>query len=619
MNDQTSPSAPVVKVDPNEHVREYLSYYIEFKHAPHYAVLLKGVWGIGKTFLIRQILEAYYAGRENTYIYVSLYGLSSYEDLDRALRNAIYPILDNKATVVGTKIAKAALGFFKVNTDINLGDFTSKFKDALYVFDDLERCALPMQKIMGYINEFVEHDSCKVVIIANEEAIKEKSDYFERREKTVGKVLEVQSSINDALKFFLSKIEDSDTRVLLSASSDQIVELFAHSDLHNLRILQQTFWDFERLYKIIDPALRNSETGIGVLLSLFFAFSFDVKSGRLTEKDVATRYNYQWFSFLDEDLKAEEVPTGMAQSIKRYPRVDLTDGILSTEVLTDILFKGLLRQDLINSCLAGSHHFHKTSEQPAWRLAWHLMDMSDEIFTAALATLEDKFLKHEYTLLGEVLHVFGLRLLYSSEGLLSTTREQVFEQCWSYIDHLYIHGKLDTKKPEMLLDRDSGHDGLGFQEAQSSDFKKLVNYLAEKCDQAQKDQYAVWGQEILDDMKNSADIFSKVALQQGVPNPYYRIPVLATIDPAQFVRTWLGMELRAQNDVGVALEGRYGFDMLLRDLKDELPWLHQVERECDSQIGGKAPPTRVRFGWIVNSSVKKVLRKHQLVVSSQNQ
>lgn len=146
MNDQTSPSAPVVKVDPNEHVREYLSYYIEFKHAPHYAVLLKDVWGIGKNFLIRQILDAYYAGRENTYIYVSLYGLSSYEDLDRALRNAIYPILDNKATVVGTKIAKAALGFFKVNTDINLRDFTSKFKDALYVFDDLERCALPMQK-----------------------------------------------------------------------------------------------------------------------------------------------------------------------------------------------------------------------------------------------------------------------------------------------------------------------------------------------------------------------------------------------------------------------------------------------------------------------------------------
>lgn len=212
MNDQNASAIPIVKVDPNEHVR--------------------------------QILDAYYAEKESTYIYVSLYGLSSYEDLDRALRNAIYPILDNKATVVGTKVAKAALGFLKVNTDLNLGDFTSKFKDALYVFDDLERCALPMQKVMGYINEFVENDSCKVVIIANEEAIKEKTDYFERREKTVGKVLEVQSSIDDALKFFLSKVEDSDTRALLSASTDQIVVLFAQSGLHNLRILQQTFWDF---------------------------------------------------------------------------------------------------------------------------------------------------------------------------------------------------------------------------------------------------------------------------------------------------------------------------------------------------------------------------------------
>lgn len=356
---------------------------------------------------------------------------------------------------------------------------------------------------------------------------------------------------------------------------------------------------------------------MGVLLSFFFAFSFDVKAGKLTDKDVATRYSYQWFSFFAEEPKEGAVPTSMQQSIVRYPRVDLTDAILSTEILTDILFKGLLRQDSINSCLAESHHFQKASEQSSWRLVWHLMDVSDDVFAAALTKMEEQFLKHEFVIIGEVLHVFGLRFMCATDGLLDITRERAFEQGKAYIDHLFINGKLDTRKPGILLDRDSGHDGLGFQEARSSDFKNLVAYLSEKCDEAQKNQYAVWGQEILTDMRNNADIFSKIATQQGVPNLYCRIPVLSTIEPAQFVHTWLEMDLDAQNKVGVALEGRYEFDMLLRDLKDEFSWLQKISVESENQLGDKARPTRVRFGRILDYSVKKILRKHQFAISSE--
>ena len=35
----------------NQHVSNYLSYYLGFERAPTYAVMVAGLWGVGKTHL----------------------------------------------------------------------------------------------------------------------------------------------------------------------------------------------------------------------------------------------------------------------------------------------------------------------------------------------------------------------------------------------------------------------------------------------------------------------------------------------------------------------------------------------------------------------------------------
>ena len=609
-----SPSS-ASNVDQNKHVREYLNYYIEFTGAPRYAVLLKGAWGIGKTYLVRQILDNHFSDRDGNYIYLSLYGLSSYEDLDRALRNAIFPILNKKSTIVGTKIAKALLGAVKINTNLNIGDFTSKFKEALYVFDDLERCALPMQKIMGYINEFVEHDSCKVIIIANEEAIKDQPDYLERREKTVGKMLEVQPSVDNALDSFLSKVEDSETRDFLKLNSDQVTTLFANSGLNNLRVLQQTIWDFERLYKIVGVGLRQRIVGMRVLMSLLFAFSFEAKAGRLSEQEIRTRHNYQWFRFVKEEKESEPL-SRMQIAIKRYVGIDLTDAILSDEILAEILFKGLLRSEEINANLIESHHFQEAEEQAPWRLIWNFLSISDDVFVSALKKMERQFLRREFVKVGEIFHVFGLRLWCAKEGLLELSRDTVVEQGKLYIDDLINDGRLDNLEAEVSARSFSSYDGLGVHERESDDFKILAEYFTERHAQARQAQHPAKGQEILNDMRENKDVFPKIALQAGVSSPYYRIPILATIDPKEFVRTWLQMEPTAQKNLAYALDGRYDYGGLGTDLKSELPWLHQVKAEFEHQLGRKSRPTHVRFSWLLNWSVNKYISDQQFSTSA---
>lgn len=591
-----------------------MRYYIEFNHAPQYAVLLKGAWGIGKTFLVRKILDAHHAGSEKKYIYISLYGSSSYEDIDRSLQNAIYPVLDSKAAVVGTKLAKAALGFFKIKTDISIGDFTNKFKDALYVFDDLERCALPIQKVMGYINEFVEHDSCKVVIIANEGAIKEKEDYYERREKTIGKVLEVQPSMQEAFSFFLSKVEDERSRKFLQLWESQIVGLFESSGLNNLRILQQTLWDFERLCKLINPQYCKNEAGMKALVNLFFPLSFDVKSGKLNEKDICSRYDYQWASFFEKSDN-KEAPTRMEQSISKYRGSDLTDGILSNALLVDILFKGLLNAEEINQTIGTSHHYQKSHEQEPWRVVWHFLDVSGDELSKSLIKMEEQFKNHEFTAPGDVLHVFGLRLWAASEKLLPVSRRKIYSQNKAYVDYLYHQGKLNKLKPESNFSDSDEFGGLGVREAKSVDFGELAAYLSKKRAQAQLDQHPAWGREILIDMKNNSDIFSKVALRSGESNPYYRIPILATINPKEFVQTWLSMNPIAQRNIAVALDGRYNYGALKSELKNEYSWLKNVQKEIKKQLKNFPRPSQVRFNWICNTIVDKYLLKQSKEVA----
>ncbi|NLB63155.1 MAG: hypothetical protein GX801_03490, partial [Fibrobacter sp.] len=72
------------KTDPNQHIKEYLEYYLSFTEVPKYAVLLNGSWGIGKTFFIKNFLESLDLNdnKKFKHVYVSLYGLTSLDEID---------------------------------------------------------------------------------------------------------------------------------------------------------------------------------------------------------------------------------------------------------------------------------------------------------------------------------------------------------------------------------------------------------------------------------------------------------------------------------------------------------------------------------------------------------
>ncbi len=570
MVEQSGAAASLPSRDNNSHVREYLSYYVALPHPPNYAVMVKGPWGIGKTYLISEFLERDVKQRER-YVYVSLYGMTTTDELDAAVLQAIAPGPAAGAAKAGVRIGKTLLRSVGTDDDPNLKD-AGKLKADLFIFDDLERCGAPINKIMGYINQFVEHDGCKVIIIANEKEIVD-GEYARRREKLIGKTLEVRSSLDDALPHFLARVDHPETKTLLGRSAAAIAAIYRQSALENLRILQQTIWDFERFFRALSGRHRRNADAAAALVELLFALSFEVKAGRLEPDDLVARLNGP--PAKPADGEAAGPPSRLAVARQRYPEIDLNHSILSDELLIDILFRGVVDEIAIRSCIDRSRYFVSAAEEPSWRTVWHWFERTDDEFGDAFAAMERQFAAREFSIPGEILHVFGLRLFLSRIGLLARPAQDIVADGKQYVDDLYAAKRLKPLPNLSSSDvRMNGHGGLGIFENEAAEYQAMFAYLQEKRRRATEDGYPQSGLKLLDEMASDPKLyFRRLCLTEGDDNWFGKVPILSYIEPGRFVAVLLKQHPAHQRVIMSAFHARYEHGGLQGDLAAERTWL----------------------------------------------
>ena len=182
-------------MDDNQHIREALREYCRFPHRQGFAVLVNGPWGSGKTYFIKSILGELAEPEGQQPLYVSLYGVTAAGEIGEQLFEQLHPVLGHKFTRLAGKIIGSALNT-KLSFDIGKGaeiggsfpsfdlpSLLTSTKGRVIVFDDFERSLMAPAAILGYINPLIEHDDCKVLIVADELQIPNKEDYLKRKEK----------------------------------------------------------------------------------------------------------------------------------------------------------------------------------------------------------------------------------------------------------------------------------------------------------------------------------------------------------------------------------------------------------------------------------------------------
>ena len=313
-----------------------------------YAIMINGEWGSGKTYFwnnkIRKKIETMQLnGKRYTTIYMSLYGISNLEEISKKIFIETTQLMDknlrkfmdaNGQTNI-PEYAKTGLdmaNFFGVTQNGDKIDYADFFStdDKVLCFDDLERANVDVIDILGYINNFVEHDHIKTIIICNEKELstKLKSSNLEMKTFIATYLLDKQNELNKTDKPMVEKIQDKIEHVFDKANDYErikekligetfeyapkfdyiingilmryenepdlirflrentriIINTFERSGTRNLRILKHALNDFKKVFDMVNKSYPNTSHRVMQTMLIFtIAISFEIKAGKVTK------------------------------------------------------------------------------------------------------------------------------------------------------------------------------------------------------------------------------------------------------------------------------------------------------------------------------------------------
>ena len=330
-----------------------------------YAIMINGEWGSGKTYFwnnkIRKKIDSLNLnGKSYTTIYMSLYGISNLEDISKKIFIETTQLMDKglrkymNATGQDSipEYAKTGLdmaNLFGVSQSGDKMDYGKFFStgDKVLCFDDLERANVDVIDILGYINNFVEHDHIKTIIICNEkelatklkntnlemktfiatylldkegdlatktekpmvEKIRDKIEYvfdkandYERiKEKLIGETFEYVPEFNYIINGILMRYNNNpDLLKFLKQNTNYIISTFNKSGTRNLRILKHALNDFKKVYEMVNKNYPNiSYRVLQTMLIFTIAISYEIKAGKITkDKFINIENNEEYKSVL---------------------------------------------------------------------------------------------------------------------------------------------------------------------------------------------------------------------------------------------------------------------------------------------------------------------------------
>jgi hypothetical protein len=595
----------------NEHIVDYLNYYIELEN-PQYAVLLIGNWGCGKTYFIKDLIKQWiepddFEEKVNLKpIYVSLNGIADTNTINERIRAVISPFLYSK----GMKVAKSVLkGLLKTTAKIDLnfddddksdgnisfnvdslGIFDSTNKDIkgkrILIFDDIERCKIKTDEIFGYINNFVEHLGCKVILLTDEKKIKAKYennksdldiDYKDFKEKLIGQTFEVKSDVNTAVNHFIIEGKKINGKLNLNEYKYTITELFISSKLENLRVLKQALLDFNRLTTYIDNEFQEHDKYdlfIKNLLVYFIIVYAEYKTGNDKIRQ------YQTFNYFNqkEDTALKEAE-GKYNSILENLNVFHSSYVFSISSILSYIEKGFISKEGLNNELKSNTFFRKDQEQD-WEKLWWWNFLDDDLFLSLRENVWQQFLNGEIKETTVVLHIAGIFITLINEKLIDKRKEYVVSKSKKILNDIFKNNKAYSKQHIAYGLMDSSW-GKQYQALNSPEFIELKNYLDKKVKDTQSTICIDYMKELFEDLSESSIYLLSGRLKEPLPDGsdwYERTAIFKTVNGCKLGKRIKSFKTRAIFDFKTFIHNRYYPEE--RHLNVQLENYHKDDISC---------------------------------------
>ncbi|SFP59345.1 KAP family P-loop domain-containing protein [Ectopseudomonas composti] len=610
-------------MSPNDHISKFLMEYCFLKTAPQYAVLLKGSWGSGKTWFIQKTIKQI-RERDGKELYVSLYGVNSFSAIEEEFYRQLHPILSSKGMALTGKIitglAKATLkidfnqdgkddGSLNVSVpDIKIPDYLTNTAGLVLIFDDLERCSIPINEVLGYINHFVEHQDYKVILVANETEIllevdgnhARASSYKRIKEKLIGKSFEIQSDVDSAILGFVNEIGAKAQPYL---HLETIKETYTQSTYNNLRHLRQALWDFSRLHEHLTHEAAKSTPLVTHLLKFFLALSCEIRQGLMSAKDI-TSFRADYITYLVR-LKANNIEEPLVVKLKqKYPNMDVNTLLLEPKTWEDILDNSVINPTDIAEQLNNSHYLI-SKNTPDWVKLWHYNNLQDQEFEQLLERVRIEVSRRSIRDADTLKHIYGIFFNLSEKSIITDNPAQLLEDAKKYIDELKLSNQIDANERHNTYSTSESSRGLGYQGRETPEFKELSNYIIDRASEVYIESLPNQAKELLEILKSDPAEFSKKLFHSNTGDSrYFEIPILEYIDPTEFVTTLTSIDRSGLYPACYFLKERYSIPQFNKSLASELGWLKEVRTKLDAlrtQNIGKL--SHHIYGWVIENHI----------------
>lgn len=266
---------------------EYILNYLE-NDKTNTALLMKGSWGIGKTYYIKESLIPFLKSKGKKVVLVSLYGIKDAEELSKYIfTESYFKFSNSKGGTIGIGIAKTVIRGVASHFNVDLNGGTKEWKKLtryanlrgkLLIVDDLERhdSSFEVTEILGYINNLCENDGIKVLLVGDENALFGLNDgekvsgtnkYKLIKEKTIGDTLLFVPNFEEAVRSMLKSFElpfiDNENEIKIIKGIVEVSD-FKEINSRNLRAVSracQKMSDMLNKYRSFHESIENEKWG----------------------------------------------------------------------------------------------------------------------------------------------------------------------------------------------------------------------------------------------------------------------------------------------------------------------------------------------------------------------
>ena len=295
------------------------------------ALMVSGEWGCGKTYHIEKVVMPELQKEGWNPVKVSLFGIESvneiplriadnykWSDSDKGDRtekekSSWSSLGKEKAGKAVVKGAQLISSFSWLESFVDVKTLVDKNSGLLYkliptektviILDDIERVidTIDVHILLGTINDLVEQRGYKVVVIANNSYMQQKSkEKLVFKEKVIEKTLVYEPDVVSIFKELCEKDYSSPfTKFMTAQKAVEVIDPSYPSyqedkglqvELHNIRILKFALAHFNKIYEVCNAFLKNEDkdSASNFLLSLWactVGVAIEYKKDRLTYKD----------------------------------------------------------------------------------------------------------------------------------------------------------------------------------------------------------------------------------------------------------------------------------------------------------------------------------------------